>query len=151
MLEKDRTEQREARSINRLKEWANTMQISQFVAQIVGPLYLVVAAGIVLNTKHYRKMMNAFLNNPALIYLGGILALVVGLVLVNHHNTWISDWPVIITILGWLALLKGVVLLIRPEPLLRYSSRWLSEDRPLRVIAMGAALFGLFLTVMGYR
>lgn len=127
------------------------MNIAIFVAQVLGPLYLVIAIGILVDAGQYRKMMNAFLDNPALVYLGSIMALAAGLVLVNLHNVWVAGWPVIITILGWLALLKGIILLIRPEPLLRFSAFWFSNDRALRIMAVGAGLFGLFLTAVGYR
>jgi hypothetical protein len=124
--------------------------VTIFVAQILGPLYLFVAAGILLNAEWYRKMINSFLDNPALTYLGGIMALAFGLVMVNLHNVWLIQWSVIITILGWIALLKGIVLLIWPEPLLRLSASMFNSDKTLHVVAIGAAIFGLFLTVMGY-
>ncbi|MBF0446049.1 MAG: hypothetical protein HQL68_10715, partial [Magnetococcales bacterium] len=93
---------------------------------------------------------NSFQDSPALVYMGGITALAFGLVIVNLHNVWIMQWSVIITILGWLALLKGVVLIFCPKPMLRVSASIFNSDKYIYIVGIGAALFGLFLTVMGY-
>ena len=38
-----------------------------------------------------------------------------GLALVLTHNVWRADWPVIITILGWLAAIGGAVRIVMPQ------------------------------------
>ena len=43
------------------------------------------------------------------------MALLAGFLIVNFHNVWVWDWTVIITVLGWLALLKGILLLLLPK------------------------------------
>ncbi|MBF0369697.1 MAG: hypothetical protein HQL52_09600 [Magnetococcales bacterium] len=127
------------------------MDVALFTAKILGPLYLLVAVGMVLNPGEYRKMIQAFLDNPALTYLGAVSAAVAGLVLVNLHNVWGFNWTLIITLVGWLALFKGFLLLLHPGPVLRLSAAMMQKDQTLRMIAVGAGFFGLYLTAMGYR
>jgi hypothetical protein len=42
------------------------------------------------------------------VYLNGTLLFVAGLAIVRAHNSWTRDWPVLITIVGWMALLAGL-------------------------------------------
>ena len=46
-----------------------------FIAQIIGLLFGIVAVGVLINTAIYRRMVEEFTESPALCYLGGILAL----------------------------------------------------------------------------
>jgi hypothetical protein len=38
--------------------------------------------------------------------------LVAGLAIVRAHNGWKEGWPVLVTVLGWFAILGGLVLAI---------------------------------------
>ena len=38
----------------------------------------------------------------------GYITMLLGLMTVVAHNVWIWDWPVAITILGWITLFKGI-------------------------------------------
>ena len=38
-----------------------------------------------------------------------------GLAIVLTHNVWVADWPVIITLLGWLAVISGAVRIFAPH------------------------------------
>lgn len=42
------------------------------------------------------------------VYLNGTLLFVAGLALVRAHNVWVRSWPVLITIIGWFALIVGL-------------------------------------------
>jgi hypothetical protein len=53
--------------------------------------------------------------HPATPIVSGLYAVLMGLLVVLTHNIWTSDLRVIVTVLGWLALASGVVLLFVPE------------------------------------
>ena len=82
------------------------MQSSIFLAKLLGPYCIIVAVGILFNRKIYQKLMEDFCKSTALIYMGGVLALFFGLLIVLFHNVWVGGWPVVITVFGWLGLLK---------------------------------------------
>ena len=50
-----------------------------------------------------------------LIYLSGVLSLLAGLAIVIAHNRWSGGWPVIITVLGWLMVIGGVIRIVVPQ------------------------------------
>ena len=48
------------------------------------------------------------------VYLDGTLLFVAGLAIVRAHNYWTRDWPVLITVVGWLGMLAGLTRMAAP-------------------------------------
>ena len=90
------------------------MDLSTFLAQLFAVAYLSIGVGMLLDKAFYRHMLDEVYKDHLGMYLGGILALVAGFSIVSTHNLWVKDWTVLVTIIGWLALVKGVGLLAFP-------------------------------------
>ena len=60
-------------------------------------------------------MVGDFEKSIGLTFTAGVYTLVVGALLVNYHNIWAKDWRVLVTIIGWIALIKGSMLIIYPQ------------------------------------
>ena len=126
------------------------MQSALFIAKIIGPIYVVFGVGLVLNPKIYQRVIQEFLNAYAIRYLAGFLALVFGLLIVQVHNVWEFHWAVVITIMGWMGIIKGVLLTVFPDTMTRLSERYTRSTHLLTVQSVGICILGLFLTIMGY-
>jgi hypothetical protein len=56
--------------------------------------------------------MAALVRNPALLMIFGMLWLVAGLAIILAHNIWSGGLlPVVVTLVGWLILVRGLLLL----------------------------------------
>ena len=126
------------------------MYTSIFLAKLFGPYCLIVATGVLLNQKAYRKVMEDIIQNSAIIYIAGVIALIFGLLTVLVHNVWVVSWPVMITLLGWIALLKGVWIIVFPGSLAKVTSYHLNNPFLLAVRLSVVLLAGIALTVFGY-
>ena len=126
------------------------MGSANFIAQIIGLLFSIDAVGILINTAIYRRMVEEFTESPALCYLGGILALFFGLFILNFNNAWTADWTVIITIIGWLSVVKGVLLIGFPNVYLQFANWMRMGDAMMRYMGIILLLLGLFLTFKGF-
>ena len=126
------------------------MGSANFIAQIIGLLFCIDAVGVLVNTALYRRIVEEFIESPALCYLGGILALFFGLFILNFNNAWTADWTVIITIIGWLSVVKGVLLIVFPKVYLNFSNWMRMGDAMMRYIGIIYLLLGLFLTFKGF-
>ncbi|MDP2642353.1 MAG: hypothetical protein Q8P62_00735 [Candidatus Peregrinibacteria bacterium] len=93
------------------------MENSIFIAKMFSVFYVVVGFGMLVNYSSFKKMVTEMMKSASLLYFGGIMALVAGFLIVNSHNLWVKDWTVIITVLGWAALLKGIFLIVFPKAL----------------------------------
>ena len=126
------------------------MENSIFLAKILGPYCIIVGAGVLFNVKIYQKVMEDFCKNSALLYLGGIFALLFGLLILQFHNVWAANWTVIITIFGWGGLIKGAWLIIFPNSLTKLTEAYKKKTALLKVHLLVAIVLGIFLTVKGY-
>ena len=126
------------------------MGSANFIAQIIGLLFCIDAVGVLVNTAFYRRIVEEFIESPALCYLGGILALFFGLFILNFNNAWTADWTVIITIIGWLSVVKGVLLIVFPKVYLNFSNWMRMGDAMMRYMGIIYLLLGLFLTFKGF-
>lgn len=91
------------------------MCISAFWAQVLGLYAVLTSLAFLFHQNRYRKIVSDFLDNPALVVLSGCFSLLVGLWIVVSHNMWWGNWRILITLIGWFAVLKGVVRLFFPE------------------------------------
>jgi hypothetical protein len=126
------------------------MSTAMMIAQILGPMYLVVALGLWLNGEHFKKIFESFVKSEASLYMGGIMALIVGILIIRAHNVWVADWSVLITIIGYLATLKGVLLIVFPETVTMMWKKFLIKGNGIRVGQFVTLILGAFLTWMGY-
>jgi uncharacterized membrane protein len=126
------------------------MQTSIVLARLLGPILIVMGAGMLLNQRSYRAMAEDFLASRALIYLSGLIALVAGLSIVNFHNVWALGWPVIITILGWLMLIGGSIRILAPDSVKRIGSTFLEKPEMIVIAAVVVIVLGAILAIAGY-
>jgi hypothetical protein len=101
------------------------MQRSKLIAKMAAVLYLSASVGAFCGADYYRKIAEDFFSNAGLTYLAGFITLIIGLLIVNYHNRWAKNWTVLITILGWLALLKGIFLIAFPQFVRTFPSKCL--------------------------
>lgn len=123
------------------------MDLSVLLAQVIGAVYLAVGLGMLLDGGYYKKAFPAMLKDPGAMYIGGFMALVAGFFMATYHNVW-EGWPILVTLIGWLALLKGLLLLIFPKGMLDWSAKMMKHVSKFSfvVIALGLVFsyFGFF-------
>jgi hypothetical protein len=49
--------------------------------------------------------------------IAGYAAFVPGLAIVYFHNRWTNGWPVLVTVMGWLSLVVGLLRMVFPTQL----------------------------------
>ena len=126
------------------------MQTIETIARIVGPIYLIVGIGLLLNAGTYRQVVEEYLERPALCYMGGLMALIFGLLILVFHDDWSTPLSVVVGILGWLATLKGAVLIIHPKSILQLSSAMMGSTAKARMVGVGSLIFGGYLELAAY-
>lgn len=122
------------------------MDTSLFLAKLIGPIFVIVGIGLLLNRNRYRAVVDEVMASRTLLYLFGAIALTGGLAIVLTHNVWVWDWPVIITIVGWLMVVRGTLRIVIPQQVedlaAKTMARWpnLLLVSGLLVITLGAFL-----------
>jgi len=126
------------------------MENSIFIARIFGLCYLILGACLLVNRKAFQRVMEDFCESAALIFFGGMFALVIGVVIILAHNVWVANWTVMITIIGWIALIKGIWLIVFPNSVSRFMQAYQKNERLPVIHAFVALIFGAVLTYFGF-
>lgn len=124
--------------------------MSIWISKFLGPVILILSIPMIFTPASLQETTKRFLADSPLILISGVLALTAGLSIVNTHNIWVLNWPLIITLFGWALVLGGASRIIAPHTVYKVGSAMM--DRPIMTRIVGAfwALLGAFLTLKGY-
>ena len=120
------------------------MALSILVAQILAVVYIAVGISAVRGKPNFADMVDDFERSPALTYVTGFFTLVIGMLLLHVHNIWVKNWTVLITIVAWMATIKGFFLIAFPNFISAFKG-WYRNTQVwgFFLIALGL-LFGYF-------
>jgi hypothetical protein len=89
--------------------------------------------------------------DTGLLLVSGIFTMTAGVAVVIGHNIWSGGaLPIAVTELGWLMLIKGVVLMAIPPRMLVASYTFLNSPTRFRLLMIPATIFGLWVTIMAF-
>lgn len=128
----------------------NEMLLSIFLAKVIGLYLVIVSTAFMLKANEFKPMMLGMLKNPSLVLFSGIMALIFGILIVVSHNVWVMDWRVIITLLGWLTLLKGITRLFYPEFAMKKAIKCIENKASYNIMMFITLFIGLVLLYFGY-
>jgi len=89
------------------------MDITIFFARLWGS-YFIIFGLLFIITRQLGKTIE-MTDDKAFVISTGYITLIMGLATVILHNVWVADWRVVITILGWSTLIKGIQKIGFPE------------------------------------
>ena len=116
------------------------MTDSRRIAGLLGPTLIALAVSEAMN-------LRVMADNPAsvgLVYLNGTLLFVAGVAIVQVHNRWTRGWPVLVTVMGWFAILGGVIRTVAPQAATS-GATWVYG------LLVALLAVGVVLTFNGYR
>ncbi len=127
------------------------MQPVVFIARLVGPLFVVLGIGCLLNQQVYADMIGQAVLVPVLIYLSGLMAFLAGVAMLNGYHAWSADWRVIITILGWLLVIAGIIRIVLPAAAAVAAMTLYSGGHAIAIVGVIVLVIGGFVSFKGYR
>jgi hypothetical protein len=124
------------------------METSIFLGKFWGWYLIIFFLVLSFNPKRIRQIFED-LKDQKFVILVAFMAIVIGLLNVLFHNTWESDWTIVISIIGWGWLLAGLLLLAFPDLI----AKWLEyiHIKLVQVIYILMFLIGVFLLNMSYN
>jgi uncharacterized protein YjeT (DUF2065 family) len=117
--------------------------MDQLVSYVAPVVMLVLGLSYLLATEHWVKLAREILETPHRFLVGALGLLAAGLVVVVAHNWWHPSLGVVVTVFGWILVLKGAAFLLFPQ-ISRGVTGW-SDGLLKTSVRVG----GLVLTVLG--
>jgi len=126
------------------------VQASIFLARLLGPLLLFPGIGLLINPRVFRTMATEVVGKVTLVYLFGLTDLAGGLAVVLTHNVWVASWRVLITLIGWLMLIRGAARVLATDWVMGYGAKIVRNKQLYPVSGTVLVLLGLVLCYFGY-
>jgi uncharacterized membrane protein len=123
------------------------MDTSIYLAKLIGIYLMVTGLAWFIRRDAMRALAEDYVRHPFAIGFSGVVALALGLAIVIGHNVW-TGWPIIITLLGYVMLAKGILRLYAPDQ--DRSVLGLVEGNGAYVLGGVALALGIVLTVLGF-
>lgn len=121
------------------------MDISIILARFLGGFYLIFGLLFIV-TRQLGKTIE-MTEDKAFVISTGYITLLMGLGTVVLHNLWVADWRIIITVLGWSTLIKGILKTGFPEVINKQSQRFKTKQTISTIFLM---LLGAWLIWMSF-
>jgi len=123
---------------------------SKSIAALIGPTLVAGAVAVLLNLGTWPVLVEQGFRDPALIFVSGFPLFVAGLAIVRAHNRWERGWPVLVTVVGWLALLGGLSRILFPTRLATIAVGAVHTTGVLPAVAIVFLVVGALLSFKGY-
>jgi len=122
-----------------------------FLSRLLGLYCVLVALSMASHRDATVETVTALVNNPPAVQITGVITLAAGLAIVLGHNVWSGGaLPVIVTLVGWFSVIKGLVLFfLSPEALVSFFAG--AHYGQLFFVYMGMTfILGTYLTYGGF-
>lgn len=123
------------------------METTVILAKFWGFYLLIFFLVLVFNPKRIREIFG-YLKDQKFVLITAFVAIVIGILNILLHNVWVSDWRLIITLLGWASLCIGITLFTFPNK----SAQWLQLENVafFQVLYVLLLFAGAFLILKAY-
>ncbi|MFC2075072.1 hypothetical protein ACFLRA_02230 [Bdellovibrionota bacterium] len=91
------------------------MENATHIARIFGPALVIVCLFILFNEKKIKEIAKSIRETPGFLLIAGIINLLLGLTLISFYNVWAWNWGLLVTIFGWFALFRGLLIFAYPN------------------------------------
>lgn len=116
--------------------------LTQTLAILLGIYMISAGIGLLTDSKGFVGIIDEFKANLTVTYLAAIMAFAIGGTFVALHNLWASPLEIIVSLIGWAALIEGVLMLAFRKPFFT-----LIGAIPLNAAVMKT--YGIFVLVVG--
>lgn len=128
------------------------MPHTTFLAKLIGLFSMIVAVLVGLHKDATLLTLGGIVQSAELLMVLGFISLAVGLAIVLSHNVWRKGLlTLVVTLAGWVFLLRGVMVLALPHQELVALLNTAHYQQMFYVYVVIAFIIGAYLTIGGFR
>ena len=120
-------------------------------ARILGPYAAILGITVVARASEIRPLVSDFESNSVWVWVTGALVLLIGIVIIALHPHWRGAAAIMVSLMGWMIALRGLLLLAFPTVFLSVAKATIGMGPLWIAVSVVLALVGLYLTYVGWR
>jgi hypothetical protein len=123
-----------------------------YLGKLIGLYCVLIALAMISHKQATVDTMTALVRDPPVLFFASVMAMVAGLAIVLAHNVWSGGaLPVVVTLVGWISLIKGLIfLLLSPEMSVSYFEA-LRYGQLFYLYTSIVLVIGIYLTFSSFR
>jgi len=123
-----------------------------FLSRLIGLYCILVALSMITHKQATVETATALLHDPSMVLVLGVFTLAAGLAMVLAHNIWSGGaLAVVVTLLGWSTLIKGLLFLFLPRDVeAEFFLRKIHYDQLFYLYMVISLVIGIYLTYGGF-
>ncbi len=125
------------------------MELSYFLAQLFGLTIIIFSMVAFFQPAIIAATIRDMKPSSFPLLMAGFVGIFGGLAIILSHNVWEMGWRLLITLFGWIALVKGITYVAFPELIMRTGSRLL-EGKWRKMFLAITFLLGCYLVYHGF-
>ena len=123
---------------------------TRMFARVLGPFFFIVCITAAVRASEMPALISDFGANVLWSWFAGSFVLIGGLVVIALHSYWRGAAAIIVSTLGWLVALRGLLLLAFPTAFMSMADSVIGMGALWPAICNGFAAIGLYLTFVGW-
>jgi hypothetical protein len=120
-------------------------------ARVLGPYLVIVALAALVRASDMATLLAEFEANSVWPWMAGAFVLLSGLIVIALHQNWRGPAAIVVSVLGWLTTIKGLLLLVIPQRYLSFGDSVVNAKGWWLATMAVIALAGLYLTYVGWN
>lgn len=124
------------------------MELSLFLAKLIGFYMLIIALIMVWRKDQFDNVIKGIVGSKEVLAFSGIVSLIAGLAIVIGHPVWKLSWQLVITLIGCVAIIQGIIRLAFVEEVQKSMLPFIQKKH--WVIFSILVVLGLFLIYNGF-
>jgi len=123
-----------------------------FLARLIGPFAILLSLSELVHKQQMVETAAALVRDRPLLLIMAMMGLLAGLAMVIAHNVWSGGaLPVVITLFGWILLIRGAVMLFLSPEAAAGMLEFFRFEQLFYFYAGVTLLLGLYLAYGGFR
>jgi len=124
------------------------MALSIFLAKLLGVYFLIIAIDLLLRRRELEGAVRDFSSSKGLLVFSGSISLLLGLSIAIAHPIYMWNWRGLITLLGYLLIVRGIMRVAFPTHIQRKILSLFHQGRWILFLLL--LIVGVYLTYSGF-
>lgn len=126
-------------------------RLTLYLGRLLGLFTLITSFWLLVERQNAISTIPALLGNRPVMVIFAIMALAAGLAIVLAHNIWSGGaLPILVTLIGWVMLIRGVLFLFLPPEATLYVLAAIQFERFFYVYLAIPFILGIYLTYLSF-
>ncbi|HEY8127082.1 MAG TPA: hypothetical protein VIF88_16870 [Methylocystis sp.] len=124
--------------------------LTLFLAKLIGAYALVMSAWMLMRRDVALQMIERISREPVAIAFIGMIRISIGLAIVIGHDIWSDSVAALVSLIGWITLISGLLTLFLPPQTVRDIFARMAYEKRYPVFALVSFALGGALLIAGF-